>query len=358
MAGSINYSGDQYEIIREIEKEGNFSKEKTRLLIIMSTYNFARTKEDLVGILCEYSGLSDKKRLKAAIEECIRDNYLTEVSVMGSSYCIQNEECLNNFLSSIPKDTRKKILLCRNQYNLSNRVKVEGLLSGGGKKGDINAEFIMLLQDAQSEILLPMFNTSANDRIIKILKDRALAGVKIKILLADYDKVVKKHRPGKQSTVNEWKDPLSQIDNVEIRIYTRLDDAEIYSSAIIDRRICRICVFDVRKEKSSNGTLITCTQEQGEKINLIDMMIIRFFEIWGRSYPVDKNRFIFMCVQYRIWEFVAAIFFCIFFIKSDNSLIKEICIFAGTALGANFFTLMWKDMVNWFKIAIRKFIGI
>ena len=354
MNAIINYSKEQYSLIIEIQKLKKYQNGKIRLLVLMSTNNYARTKEDLAGILCGYPGLSDREELLKLIDLCLSEGYLTNNRIFGTLYCLQDKECLEKFLSELPEDLRNRILNCRKQYDSSIRVRVDGLLSGGGKQGYINAEFKELLQDAQSEILLPMFNTSASSEVLKILKNKAKAGVQIRILLADYDKVVSKYRPGKQSTIEEWAKPLNNLKNIEIRIFTRLEDGDIYSSVVVDRKICKICVFDVQKEVSSKGTLITCVQEPGENINIIKLIIERFWDIWAKSYPVNVNKKWYFFIRYRIWQLLVACGCCFFYLKSSNDLFKELSIFIGTAVGTKFFSFIWVDLNTFLKDIIRK----
>lgn len=338
MPSGYNYSNEQYDIIKELQPLQRYDSVTTRLLVLMYTIGYSRAKDELIGILCEYSGLSDKEKLEEAIDKCLEDGLLTQIKKPYVTICLQDEACRRKFASSLPIPLQKKLDDCRNQYLAIGRVTVEGILSGAERQGRINEEFRMLLKDAQREILLPMFNTSASPEVIGILEDRARAGVKIKILLADYDKVVSKYRRGKNSTIKEWTEPLGNIENIEIRVYSKLEYANIYSSVIVDNKICRICVFDVRRERSSAGTLIECKQSEGEDLNLIRLMIDRFDTIWRSSMPYNGNKVWHSIIEYKLWLIMICVISCGCYIFFDNQLAKECFIAIGTGAGGGFVT--------------------
>ncbi len=73
-----------------------------------------------------------------------------------------------------------------------------------------------------------------------------------------------------------------------IRKYYNVEGAIIYSSMIIDRTLCRICVFDPEREKSSNGTIIEISK-LGYNLNLIDIMLDTFNSIWLEAVPINSN---------------------------------------------------------------------
>ena len=338
----VDYSSEQYDIINIIQKQGYYEGIKTRLLLLMSTNNYARTISDLAGILCEYPGLSNQNELIRCIELCIKEGFLKTRDSLGISICYQDKECLEKFLAVLPDEICTKILHYRQTYLNSSCVTVLGLLSGGKELGFINSSFLQRLQEARSEILLPMLNTSPNENVIKILRERAEAGVQVKILLADYKKVVRKIRGGKDSTLEQWANSLEGVDNIEIRVYNKIADSNIYSSVVIDRVFCRICVFDNVKEKSSNGTLIELTKN-GYDLNLTNIIADRFNEIWLRSRPVTTSKIAWFLQDKRCWLF-AGILVCIPIYQYSNDAAQDVILNIIIALGGSLLTLLYENI--------------
>lgn len=323
-----SYSQAQKDIISKLQQAGLYKRERTCLLVIMSTNNYVRTDDDLATILSEYPGITSKSNLKREIHRCEKEGYLkkkiVDSGVKKTIYYLQDEDGFQKFLRELPPDIQESIKLCRMSYKKTECVTVLGLLSGGGKDGYINSSFHLHLKEAQHEILLPMLNTAPNDIVINVLKERAQSGVKIKILLPDYNKVVKKIRNAKEDTSKGWIQKLQGIKNIEIRIYHHIEDSSIYSSVVIDRKLCRICVFDSKKEKSSNGTLIE-VEKSGYNLNLIDMMIDRFNDIWLRSHPINESKLIWALKEKNTWLCIFLFIAIVVFFKTDN-LIHEVAL--------------------------------
>lgn len=343
-----DYSQAQNEIISEIQKSGLYKGEKTCLLVLMSTNNYIRTDKDLANILSEYPGMPSREKLLNCIHDCEREGFLKKTiinnGINSQCYYYQDSECMSRYLNTLPEEIQVKINVCRTTYQDSECVTVLGLLSGGGMKGYINSSFNLRMKEARSEILLPMLNTAPNEVIIEILKERAKAGVKVKILLPDFNKVVKKIRHAKEDATQGWITQLQDIENIEIRIYSRVEDASIYSSLIVDRKICRICVFDSEREKSSNGTLIEVAKN-GYNLNIVEMMINRFYEIWLNSRCIDESIFKHYIKSKNTWLLIG-FFICIFLYVLTNDLIQEVVLNIAMTLGGIFIGLIYQDGVK------------
>ena len=344
---AADYSVDQKEIITELEKNGSFLETKTRLLVLMSTNNYRRTVSDLAGILCEYPGMPDQKELVTCINNCISEGFLKLSNNYGINFCCQDQECLEKFLNSLPEEIQKKIVDSRISYLGSECVTVLGLLSGGSSDGYINASFLQRMKEARKEILLPMLNTSPNENVINILKDQAKNGVKVRILLPDYKKVVSVIRGGKEDMTKEWVDKLRDIPNIDIRIYSTIKDAEIYSSLVIDKTLCRICVFDHIRQKSSNGTLIEINRN-GYDLNLMDIFLDKFEDIWLRSRPVSESKIIHFLKDIRTWGFVGMLVSLIVFFRTTPP-VNEIALNVFMVLGGSFVTTTYHSGIRLWK---------
>ncbi len=358
MAITASYSQKQNSIIDEIKKANLHEGSITNFLVIMSTNRFFRTADDLANIVSEYPGIGRKETAKQLIELCEQRGLLKTKKAPNApssdKYYYQDNQCFEKFVESFPVKIKMMINDCRNSYNQSVCVEVLGLLSGREQDEYLNSSFHWRLREAQSEILLPMLNTAANETIIKILKDRASFGVKVKILLPDFNKVVKKIRNAQNDSTKKWIEELHGIKNIEIRRYNRIEDSSIYSSVIIDRKICRICVFDSKREKSSNGTLIE-VKKSGYNLNLTEMLIDRFNEIWFHSVSIDSNIIINLLTNKHFWFITFLVLTIIIYLRTDmDSTVHEISLNIGFAIAGLLLGTLYKDGFKNIEKAYKK----
>lgn len=299
---AVQFSQEQDDILTLFKQIDYYKEYFTPVMLLMSTGAFARDKDELIQILIEYPGLNETSRVSDTIEECISKKFLCRDN--GKTTIYQDNDAFERYLQSIVidescvadhdrlcvvvDDIKNRIRRCRETHANSKCVIDYGLLSGGTTNGASNTTFRERLKEAQQEILLPMLNTAAHTETIKILKAQDIKGVRIKILLADYEKVTKKLRSGRPDTTDAWIEALKDTNNVEIRIFSNLDDCILSSSVIVDN-ILRLVVVDPRREKTSNGTLIEC-HKHGFSLNITEIVRDRFNEIWERSRPIFPKR--------------------------------------------------------------------
>lgn len=357
MAVIANYSQNQINIIDSIIKAGLYKGAITRVLVIMATNNYYRTICDLAGILCEYPGMPSQEELIPLIQECIDKGYLVEEQVLDSTYVYIDNDGLSRLLQEYPIHIQQMIMTGRKAYRDSVCVEVLGLLSGevlkGNPQGYINTSFLQRLEDARSEIYLPMLNTSPSDKVISILKKKAKEGVKIYILLADYETVTKKIRSGKPDMTPNWVEQLKNIDNILIRKYYHIEDSIIYSSLVVDKTLCRICVFDPIKEKSSNGTMIEVCKTNYD-LNLVNIIVDTFNSIWIESVPVDENIFSRLIRRRESWILFSIIVSLIIFFNTEGD-VHEIVLNICMALAGVFVSLVYTKLKISIKRGINRF---
>ncbi|MDO5373174.1 MAG: hypothetical protein Q4F10_06950 [Corynebacterium glutamicum] len=156
-------------------------------------------------------------------------------------------------------------------------------------KSEIYDTFPEKLREAQSTICLPMLATSYDQELIDILKERAKAGVSIKILRAS-PKLVGQIR-GK-NTVNQakaqsnsWRD-LWKVDGIEVRETNHREDLHSASSALIDDITLRYVIYDDSISRSTEGTMVEIS---GDKPANLTKLFANYFEnAWNRAHPVRK----------------------------------------------------------------------
>lgn len=299
---AAEFTQEQQWIIAELQKRNIYEETLTPLLVLMATCDFARSADDLAGIICEYPGIDNLEKLKMSIHKCIEEGYLKEKNEFNCIICYMDEEGYDRFVSALDKDIQDVVVLSRKLYKNTECVVNYGLLSGGGNGGKVNSTFIQRIKEAREEVLLPMLNTDAHKSTVDAILDRAEHGVKVKILLADYDKVVKKLRNKKESSIPQWVAACENQSNIEIRIYEEVEDAILSSSVIIDRCIVRMCVIDPLTQKTSNGTLIEC-YKPGYDLNITKLVCDKFDDIWERARPINQSKYVKVISDPFMWTF-------------------------------------------------------
>jgi len=362
MQSTVFYSQEQKDIITKLRISNCYTEIETPFIVVMATYNFARSKNDLKTMLSEYPGMDDYEQLEIIIEQALEKGYIKSKSDNGILIHYMDDESCLLAIKQYGKDIQDKILSCRNAFQESSCVINYGILAGGNPPGGMDSlgkvytTFIQTIKDAQKEILLPMINTQAHEVTIEALQQRAKKGVKIKILLAHYDKVASKLRNRKESSISDWVKAFEGVPNVSIRIYTNIDDAILASSVIIDRQIVRMCIFDHHKEKTSHGTLIECYKE-GVELNLFRILYDKFNDIWERAHPVNEKKISKLLRNKYMPLFLAIIVLALIYFITDHEFLKSLV----PNIFVVFLTLLaragYQDIKVKFPVFIRKFKG-
>lgn len=290
MSQKINVgSREQQSIIDDLMGKKLYQDCRSEILLIMATDCYARAKNDLVGILLEYPGLNNSYSIANTLDNLVQEGYIQVETKQGIEIYLMGRKGFEKYLKLFDNDLKQKIMVCRDLCQSSNWVKLYGLLTGGTSEGELYSTFIKRIKDAQSEILMPMLNTDPHEATIKELKSAAERGVSIYLLFADYNKVVSKLRNKKDNNAEKWFNHFCDNKNVHIRIYTRLEDAILTSSIIIDGKITRLCIHDPMAERSSAGIIIEA-YKKNYNLNITELVRDRFFDIWKRSYDFNRSR--------------------------------------------------------------------
>lgn len=307
---STSFSLEVIKLIDYIISKNNdcYSLPRATLLTVMYVYSYERPVLDLIHILSEYPNLGSKDELGKNIDYYIEKKYLVLKRLNHIMVCTTNSN-LPEMISNDLNDANIQLLMEKSREIQDHNLCAEMLGSVSNKN---YTSYINRLCSAQEEICLPLLNTAPYEDLIEALKDRADAGVKIKILFAD--KKISTQIRMTVSMLNEWQRIFNGFKNVEIRIFHNIEDTILCSSILIDNSILRLVAFDPFRQKSSNGTLIEY-YKCNYNINIISMFKERFAEAWHNAARSNQSKFqqIFS-FKITITIFVTAILILLYFL--------------------------------------------
>jgi hypothetical protein len=156
--------------------------------------------------------------------------------------------------------------------------------------GPVYSTYLELLRSAQDEICLPMLVTTSQLASVEILRERAIAGVRVKILVGAPSVVAvmrgETMRPRAEQRIKEWVRNLGDLPTVEIRVSHDIEDMGLGSCMAIDGRTVRIDVYDPIRQRSLQGIMIELVNPQGLDLNLVRIFLELFRAAWDRARPV------------------------------------------------------------------------
>lgn len=320
--GEINYTSDEINLIDGIRNETNWEEMKVALLVIMSSKGYYRSKRDLASILSEYPHLDNQEELEDCIESCIDMNLLSRKTVDNLRLCYQSEVDFEQLLNSLGSNNIKDKLRRIRTSSLGKKAfKDLGSLSGIDSSGNSYVSFIRRLKGAQKEIWLPMLNTAAHNETVDVLKERAIRGVKVYILMADYKSVVNSIRVMRKSNIDAWEREMRDTRNVEIRIYKEKKYAQLASTVLIDDKILRVPIYDSFRQKSTEGHLIEFS-DSSYNFNIVQWIKEELYRAWNSAVPVGLRGirlFFYTCFRRNlIWSVIIAIILILLYIVYNS----------------------------------------
>jgi hypothetical protein len=162
------------------------------------------------------------------------------------------------------------------------------------------------LREAQGDVALPAIMTTPHLSAAEVLKERAQAGVKIRVLLATADLAGEIRGAKMMGTAKErlegWKIHAKGRRNFQVRVSKHRADLRDASSVLIDGKILRYDVYDDAVERTTDGTMI----EVGRPTNLSRMFQERFDDAWARARPLGLWPTIGWAIRRWWWVGIAA----------------------------------------------------
>lgn len=232
-------------------------------------------------------------------------------------------------------DERISAQLLTLRANLEPLVQVLGAM----KDEHVYHTFMDLLRSAQQEICLPMLATTPYDETVRILRERADAGVRVRILLAVPSLVAKWRGEPMRSIaaerIRQWVDHFSDRKSVEVRLSSSPEDMELATCVSVDGCV-RFDIYDPYNQRSLEGVMVEVVSPQGIAPNLVRLFQRMFDDAWGRS--VSHRRFAvtwrFLKRWWKLWLTLAVI--AAAFLPVDVEHWAEILISIGCGIGAPF----------------------
>lgn len=272
-------------LIKRLSASG-ISREAATLAVVMATRQHARPEGELLDIVLQYPGLENRAIAEAALRELRALGWVVNQESESLTLTVQASdlrERIGNRLhdSQVPGD------LAALRANLDqNAARVLGPMIDD----QVYSSYLELLRSAQNEICLPMLVTSSRIASVEILRERAEAGVRVKVLVGAPHVVASMRgetmRGHAEQRIKEWVRKLGDLSAVEIRISHRVEDMWLGSCMAIDGRIVRIDVYDPNRQRSLQGVMLEISNPQGLDLNLVRIFVQLFSDAWDRAKPV------------------------------------------------------------------------
>jgi hypothetical protein len=239
-----------------------------------------------LDIVLQYPGLENRVSAEAGLRELRalgwvvnRDSETLTLTVQAPDL----HECIGNRL----EDAHVPGELAALRASLHpNAARVLGPMTDGS----VYSTYLELLRSAQDEICLPMLVTTSQLASVEILRERAKAGVRVRILVGAPHVVASMRgetmRALAEQRIGEWVRALGDLETVEIRISHVVEDMWLGSCMAIDGRIVRIDVYDPNQQRSLQGIMLELANPQGLDLNLVRIFVELFRNAWDRAKPV------------------------------------------------------------------------
>lgn len=278
---------EEIRLAQDLERTG-ISKPASVLAIVMATRGHARPESELVEILRQYPGLESPIDVRRGINELKTKQWLAQTSSYGSTLTHQAPE-----LRELIADTLKNPLLVEKlkimRANLEPTVRVLGAM----KDECVYHTFMDLLRSAEREICLPMLATPPYDETVRILRERAEAGVKVRILLAVPSLVAKwRGEPMRRKAVeriHQWRELFADRESVSIRLCRVAEDMELATCMSMDGVVVRLDIYDPYAQRSLEGVMLEIISPPGLSPNLVRIFQNLFNTAWDRAIQIGRT---------------------------------------------------------------------
>lgn len=262
------------------------SRGAATLAVVMATRQHARPEKELLDIVLQYPGLENLAVAEGALRE------------LRSLGWVENREIEDASLTAQAGDLRRQIaerlgdsyvaeVLATLRANLDpSAARVVGPMNDE----QVYSTYLELLRSAQTEICLPMLVTSSRLSSVEILRERAQAGVRVKILVGAPNVVASIRGPTMRATaeerIREWVRIFAGLPSAEVRVSHEIEDMWLASCMAIDRRIVRLDIYDPEVQRSLQGIMLEFANPSGLNLNLVRVFVELFDQAWLHARPV------------------------------------------------------------------------
>lgn len=273
------------DLIARLARTG-LSRGAASLAVVMATRQHARPERELLDIVLQYPGLENLAVAEGALRELRARKWVENSETEDLTLTVQTPE-LRRVIAEQLNDPNVAEQLAALRANLD--------ASAARVVGPMNDETVYLtyrelLKGAQDEICLPMLVTSTRLSSVDILRERARAGVQVKVLLGAPSVVAavrgEPMRAIAVDRIKEWSRNLSGLPSAEIRVSHSVQDMWLASCMAIDRRTVRLDVYDPDKQRSLQGIMLELANPQGLSLNVVRVFVEQFERAWNRARPL------------------------------------------------------------------------
>ncbi|KFU75984.1 hypothetical protein SAMN04489729_1893 [Amycolatopsis lurida] len=293
-------------IVQDLQHAG-LTRSAATLAVVMATRRYDRPERDLAEIVRHYPGLESVTEARLAIQDLLHRKWLTQTVIHGVAVT-GRVPSLANLIATHLGDESVADSLPAVRVTLEPYITILGPM----ENSSVFHSYLSLLRSARSEICMPMLVTPPYEETVRALRDRAEAGVRIRILLAAPTLAVKWRSETMRSIsterINAWVHEFRNNPTVEIRLSRTAEDMELATCFSVDGETVRFDIYDPYRQRSLEGVMIEVAAPQGMLPNFIRMFLRLFEESWSNSVQVSRlARFLwFLRKQWKSW---LAIFF-------------------------------------------------
>ncbi|MER8695036.1 hypothetical protein NKI77_15760 [Mesorhizobium opportunistum] len=251
---------------------------QARVLSYAFINGYVRPSEELISILVRHPGLEDPIKTKQAIEALIQSDLLVESKADGvTSVTVRTEGLPPNVEATFAKFSplRKSV----EPGNIR--------ILGSPREGTAYSSFLQLLGSAERSIDLWTASAASYRSALPILRERAEAGVPVRVLMADPNAVMRVRgaaaAKAAQDTIDEWRNSFESLTNISFRLYPSTDDFRLSGSVYVDRKALRLTLFDDRVKRGTEGVILELLNPPGIEANLCRLYAHEYDAAWSRS---------------------------------------------------------------------------
>jgi predicted transcriptional regulator len=301
---------DEDALIRRLSHNG-LSRGAATLAVVLATRQHARPEKELLDIVLQYPGLENIAVAEGALRELRELGWVQTREIENASLTSQAPG-LRRQIAERLEDTQVAEILATLRANLDPAA---ASVVGPMNDEHVYSTYLDLLRSAQTEICLPMLVTSTRLSSVDILRARAKAGVRVKILVGAPHIVAAIRGPTMRTTaeerIREWVRHFDGLPSAEVRVSHAKEDMWLASCMAIDRRIVRLDIYDPEVQRSLQGIMFEFVNPSGLNLNLVRLFGELFDQAWQRARPVTgAGRVIWRLGRtWKIW--IGLIFACL-----------------------------------------------
>ncbi|WP_143254270.1 phospholipase D-like domain-containing protein [Amycolatopsis keratiniphila] len=272
-------------IAQDLQQAG-MTRSAAILAVVMATRGYDRPERDLAEIVRHYPGLESIAEARLAIQDLLHRKWLTRNVIHGVTVTGRVPR-LADLIATRLGDQGIADRLLTLRVTLEPYIKVLGPM----EDSSVFHSYLDLLRSARSEICLPMLVTPPYEETVRALRERAEAGVRIRILLAAPTLAAKWRsetmRTISTERIDAWVREFKNHPNVEIRLSRTAEDMELATCFSIDGEIVRFDIYDPYRQRSLEGVMIEVAAPQGMLPNFVRIFLRLFEEAWSGAVHVS-----------------------------------------------------------------------